>query len=271
MNCGTIGTIASSYRMNVTDPDARAFLIAAGISNQQQQIAVDNLVIAAKANGWWTLCNAIYPIVGGSAFSHKFNLKDPRDLDAAFRLNFQGGWTHSATGANPNGTNAYADTFVVPSTALNLNDVHGSYYSRDNTAFGSEYVIGAFQSGIQEFGLIIRRSGGDYFSILYDETVSLVNGTLADGSGWFLASRASITSNVFYRNGVSVNSNSLANAGTRPTISVYLAALNNMGAAQSFSDKECAFASLGSGISGALSATMYSDIQTFETALERQV
>ena len=52
---------------------------------------------------------ALYPFVGGTATSHKFNLKDPRDLDAAFRLQFNGGWTHNSNGVTPNGTNGYAD------------------------------------------------------------------------------------------------------------------------------------------------------------------
>ena len=29
---------------------------------------------------------AIYPFVGGTATTHKFNLKDPADINAAFRL-----------------------------------------------------------------------------------------------------------------------------------------------------------------------------------------
>ena len=44
------------------------------------------------------------------ASQFKYNLKDPRNLDAAFRQVFNGGWTYSKQGATPNGTNGYSDT-----------------------------------------------------------------------------------------------------------------------------------------------------------------
>jgi hypothetical protein len=99
-------TAASSF-----DPDAQAFITAAAITDPTQQTAIDNLVIGLKTDGLWTNMNVIYPLVGGTASSHKYNLKDPRDLDVAYRLAFFGGWTHDSNGITPNGTNAYADTF----------------------------------------------------------------------------------------------------------------------------------------------------------------
>ena len=92
------------------DADALAFITAAAITDATQQTAIDTLVKGMKADGIWTKMKAIYPFVGGTATTHKWNLKDPRDLDAAFRLVFNGGWTHSSNGALPNGTNGYADT-----------------------------------------------------------------------------------------------------------------------------------------------------------------
>jgi hypothetical protein len=100
----------------VSDSDAQAFLNAAEITNTTQADAVNTLVIGMKAQGLWTKMRAIYPLVGGTASAHKFNLKDPRDLDAAFRLAFIGGWTHDSTGILSNGTNAYANTFFTPVT-----------------------------------------------------------------------------------------------------------------------------------------------------------
>jgi hypothetical protein len=49
---------------------------------------------------------------------------------------FNGGWTHSATGALPNGTTGYANTFLVPSSTLSINSIHLSYYSRTNNTSG---------------------------------------------------------------------------------------------------------------------------------------
>ena len=114
------------------DPDAFAFLTATGITDPTISSAIINLVISLKNFGIWTKMYAIYPMVGGTAFTNKFNLINPLDTNAAFRLNFVGGWTHSANGALPNGTNAYADTFLNPSFTLPLNSHSFGIYSRTN-------------------------------------------------------------------------------------------------------------------------------------------
>jgi hypothetical protein len=111
------------------DPDAQAFITAAGITNSTQQSAIDNLVVGLKADGIWTKMKAIYPFVGDTATQHKYNLKDPRDLDVAFRLSFGGGWTHSSNGALSNGVNAYADTFLIPENVLSNTSYNYSFYS----------------------------------------------------------------------------------------------------------------------------------------------
>lgn len=78
------------------DADALAFITAANITDTTQKSAVTQLVTDLKSANIWTKMKAIYPFVGGTASSHRFNLKDPRDLDVAFRLVFNGGWTHSS-------------------------------------------------------------------------------------------------------------------------------------------------------------------------------
>ena len=69
------------------DSDAQAFITAAGITDSTQQAAITNLVIGLKNDNLWTKMKAIYPFVGGTAASHKFNLKNPLDTNAAYRLN----------------------------------------------------------------------------------------------------------------------------------------------------------------------------------------
>src|SRR4051794_10744124 len=82
----------------VSDTDADAFITATGITNATQQAAIKRLVRDLKGfqNGIYYTVNvwdslvAIYPFVGGTASTHKFNLKDARDLDAAYRLTYTG-------------------------------------------------------------------------------------------------------------------------------------------------------------------------------------
>jgi len=125
------------------DPAAQAFITAAGITDPTQQSAINNLVIGLKADGLWTNMTAIYPFVGGTATTHKYNLKDPRDLDAAYRLSFSGGWTHNANGITGNGVNSYADTFSFSSRTIGV-------YSRVNGKFLGQTA--AFEDGDGNMG-----------------------------------------------------------------------------------------------------------------------
>lgn len=253
------------------DVDAAAFISAAGITVQTQKNAINSLVVAAKTNGWWTLCNAIYPMVGGSAFTHKFNLKDPQDTDAAFRIDFLGGgWTHGSTGATPNGTTSYADTFLVPSTVLPTNDNHISYYSRTNVSSNS-VDIGSDTDTSRRMLMGVRYNGNIIVDMYHfpDSRVSVAN---ADSRGWFVGSRTSSTLLTAYKNGTSVGTS----AGAPSTISgfsIYLANFNAAGtpSAVDYSTRECAFATIGAGISSTIAADMYTDIQAFQTSLARQV
>jgi len=124
---------------DLIDPDAQAFITAAGITDATQQAAINTFVVSWKAANLWTKTKAIYPNVGGSATSHKFNLKDPRDLDAAYRVVFNGGWTHSAAGAVSNGTNAYADTFI---NALNNYSSNTITWGSDRTQTSANVQVG---------------------------------------------------------------------------------------------------------------------------------
>ncbi len=119
------------------DTDAQAFITATNITDSTQQSAINTLVLDLKSANIWSKMKAIYPFVGGTASSHKFNLKDPRDLDVAFRLQFYGGGTHSSNGYQPDGTTAYATTYYKPSG--NFTPFLG-YYSVTNGNTGTDQI-----------------------------------------------------------------------------------------------------------------------------------
>jgi hypothetical protein len=261
----------------VSDPDAQAFINAAVINDQVQANAINTLVIDLKANSLWTKMNAIYPMVGGTATTHKFNLKNPLDTDAAFRLNFIGGITHSANGVAFNGTNAYADTFLTASTVLTANDNSLSYYSRTTAASGALAVdMGAFPNqtvNSSGYSLIVRRSDNtSAFSANTTSTTSFAAFTsTTDGRGYFIGSIINLSSRKFYRNGSTIASNLTTGNQSLPPLKIFLGALSNNNVASLFSIRECAFASIGSGLSDAEAITFYNIVQTFQTTLNRQV
>jgi hypothetical protein len=265
------GVISSGIISGGLDTDAQAFIDAAGITNIQQRYAINKLVLQAKGHGWWNKCNAIYPMVGGTAASHKFNLKDPRDLDAAFRLSFQGTWTHSATGALPDGSTAYADTFMSASAVLTNNDTHLSYYSRTNVNNGTNATELGSSGGPGTIQILIRVSDAFGVSMYQAFGSEFLTGSNTNSACYFMGSRTSSTSLAAYKNGALVGSNTLPVAGSLSTAKIYLAALSNGNTPQNFCPRECAFATIGAGIDSTLAAIMYGDIQDFQVRLNRAI
>ena len=248
------------------DNDAYKFLLAANINDIRIKNAVNQLVINLKAANIWTKMKAIYPMIGGTATTHKFNLKNPADTNAAFRLNFVGGWTHSSNGATPNGTNAYADTYLSPSTQLNLTSTHLSYYSRTDVNL-TQVEIGS-QSAFAYTIIEARTANASYFLV---NTNTIAGVTDTNSAAFYIANRTASNVNNGFRNNIKIF-NSSYNADALPVSNIYIGALNNLaGSAQYYSSKQCSFASIGDGLSDAEALSFYNAVQTFQTTLGRQV
>jgi hypothetical protein len=253
---------------SVIDADAQAFLTAAAITDPTITSAIDTLVVQLKADNIWTKMKALYPFVGGTATTHKYNLKDPRDLDAAFRLTFSGGWTHSSTGATPNGTNAYADTKLIPNTTLSLNSTHISGYLRTNLNSNAP-ILSSENSGTYNNGLYIWPKQVSFgYSVRINDNTSQGGGTRFDDiRGFHVALRTS--SNVKkYRLNNTERFNVTTASTALNTSSIYIAASRNNA---NYFNNELAFSSIGDGLTDAEAANYYTAVQTFQTSLNRQV
>ena len=254
----------------VSDADAQSFVVAAGLTSSVQANAVNTLVASLKSAGIWTKMKAIYPMVGGSAASHKFNLKDPRDLDAAFRLAFTAGWVHSSTGAKPNsiGTGDYANTFFTPNS---LSSIHTSYYSRTNISVTSNQILfDAFQAGGAQTYQFYFDTNGNIYHDVFNTGGGRINISFSSTNGFYIGSRLNLTSNKIYKNSNLIVSNSNG-GGTLPTIPLYMAAANTSGGAVVFSKLETAFASIGDGLTDTEASNLYTAVQAYQTTLGRQV
>jgi len=260
-NSNTITPIAA------LDPDAQAFITAAAITDPTQQAAINTLVVDLKGYSIWTKMKALYPFVGGTASQHKFNLKDPRDLDVAFRLVFNGGWTHSSTGATPNGTNAYADTFLNPSTSLTTASAHFSKYNRTNDLVGNK-VDGIFDANNNSF------FQQNYVSAngIIGEIGSIATYTQTDSRGLFTMSRTA--TNVFkvFKNSSSVATNTTTITNI-PNFNFFIGVRNDgsTGGKAFYNSYQCAFASLGDGLTDTEATNFYTAVQAFQTTLNRQI
>lgn len=255
------------------DPDAVAFLNAANITNATIITAINELVVALKDYGIWTKMKSIYPFVGGSASSHRWNLKDARDLDAAYRLVFSGGWAHASTGATPNGTTGYADTFLTLSAAGAFNNMHMSYYSRTNNAGSASFKVEMGRgdgSGGSYANLYLRGDGLNTFGGGLGSNSA--NSTNTNSACFGMISATSSTSLKSYKNGVVDTTNTSTQTNTASTtLSIFIGSQGNSSLATNFTDRECAFASIGDGLNDTEAANLYTAVQAFQTTLGRQI
>lgn len=253
--------------VNKLDSDALAFINAAGITNSTQKSAINSLVVGLKNNSLWTKCIAIYPFVGGTATTHRFNLRDPRDLNAAFRLQFFGGGTHSANGYSGNGSNSYADTFLSTSNLTNNN--HLSIYIRTNVD-EVKVDIGAYESLPSGRAFDIEsRITNLFYGVNFIPSVN-PNFSNTDSRGFYLNTRTTSTNHKIYKNGIlQVTNNSSGTSGF--TRNILIAARNESGTPSFFASKQYAFVSIGTSLTDAEAATYNTIVQTYQTTLGRQV
>jgi hypothetical protein len=282
INLGLIGS-----QIVGIDPDAAAFFVRVNIATGTvsgdfltvtEKTAINNLVISLKSNSLWTPMKAIYPMVGGGTGTTaqrqaacSQNLKS-----SSFTGTFTAtGWTFASTGVTPNGLNGHMDTNLTPSSSLTQDSTHLSYYSRTNIANQFQFEIGCFNvgtggNGSSSFG-ISYASPANTFRLRISSATPTTTYTVTDSRGFFIGNRTNATQQKIYNAGVLVDTFS-ANSDGLSTIQIALAA-NRIAAAAlgDYSTKECAFASIGDGLTDPQAASFYTAVDTFQTTLLRNV
>jgi hypothetical protein len=253
-----------------------------GITGLQVWQAVDTGIVALKAADiygptWtgWTVGKAnllaLYPVIGGSAATHKFNASNPLDTDAAFRLQFFGGWTHSNTGMKPNGTNAYADTFVNPnlqSAFMNATSGSAGVYLRENNNASIGDLGNYNATGASNLAIMAKfqASNDAYYRAM--NTADILVTPVTDARGMTIINTRTTNSRRFVKNGVLLNTNTNATSSPPESRKIVLASLN---ATQFRSAREQAGAFIASGLTDAQELALRNFFQNLNTALNRQV
>ena len=253
-----------------TDVDAISYINAS--SNTIFQDIIDDMFIGFKTQGLYAKTPAFYPFLGTTAAQHKWNAKNPLDTNAAFRLQFFGGGTHSNLGYQCNGTNAYANTFLVPSAVQNLNS-NGLTITvgTNNVTTKNDIVeIGSFVS-ITQASLITTKSNNTIF-----RRASRMNGVIIlqdnqnDAKGIFTSVKQSSTVTKLLRNKVEIASGN--SGGTLPTVSVFIGNMSLSGSpyADGWSNQRIQFAAIHEGLTDAEVIALHTIIDNFESAIGRK-
>ena len=257
------------------DPDAQAFIDAVVLGGDTLTIpekeAINNLVLDLKTYGLYYKMVFFYPLIGGTASAHKWNLINPVNTDAGFRITFNGGWTHSASGARADGVNAWGNTHFLPSVdvaAYSLtNDLGMGVYINLNTT--GNYDLGAYQPSKGDWLVYVRNSSNLCLFDGFAGSAFISYTPVTDSSGHWINNKTTSTVVEGYKDGVRV-----VNQGSRtpmlpPNQTIAIAASNRIGAACCFSDRQYVTIHLGSALTTTEAADLYTTLTTYNTSLGR--
>jgi hypothetical protein len=283
MILATHGIVGSSIVQIVYDADAQAFFdrvaTAGGTLSNTEKLAVNQLVLDMKDDGIWTKMKAIYPMVGGGTGTTAArqaacaqNLKS-----SSFTGTFTSGWTFASTGVTPNGSSAYMDTSLIPNTSLLLNSVSISYYNRTASAASSSFSVsmGCSLSATNNIALVIKRGFDNLrYVAIYSDTFSANATTTSNWQGFWVGNKQSSNNLKLIQNNTTLGNNITTNINTSiPNVPIYIGVLNGTSApvSQTFDNKQCAFASIGDGLTDSEASNLYTAVQAFQTTLSRNV
>lgn len=251
-------SIGSSSNAVILDPATILFVQNANITNITQIYAINNLVVSLKDEGLWDKMYCVYPFVGGSASSNKYNLIDTSN----YKLTFNGGWTHLASGSLPNGVNTYADTNFIPNSIPypDYESFHISYYSTADTNTNA-VDIGVFNPNpfYDQTSIALNYSNTTAYSV--NNGSGSISRTFPT-TGLFLATVIGVDRKL-YRNGINIHSYS-GPANLAQPRSVWIAARNNDG---EYTDRPVNFSSIGMHLDNSESSIFYGIVQSFLTEL----
>ena len=198
----------------------------------------------------------------------KFNLVNPEDSDAAFRLTYSGSWNPGYSGVRSDvQVGSYIDTKLNPSQSLELNSAHLAVYSNTATNLPTLAVAGAVASLTEQFTFTL--SGTDIYYKVNSGNIS-VNSSIDNSLlGFTLANRISSTETRNARNLTPIQRPTPSIASPNKTL--WIGDWNYTPGNYYPSDLQYTITTIGDGLTDYEAKALYWIVQKFQTTLGRQV
>lgn len=258
----TYSGAAEQSAQDSTDADAAAYIAAAGLTDPTETGALNDLVVALKSNSLWTKITGFW-VFWDSFNESKFNLVNPTDSDAAFRLVQQGSGTFSNGYTNQN--LAYLNTKITPDEAN-----ASGYFTRvlgvltdvaeSNTDFGRLTVTGDTSNDLIQ----IKNGSNNLFS-----RCGTLSGGLTIANATAIGRYAIVTgsgTHAVYKNGSSISSGSQTTLVDSNKEFLIGAGGNN---GTQYATKKYSFAGIMDELTSGEVSTLDGLLSTFNTALGR--
>ncbi len=226
------------------DPDAQAYFNAnTAITSPSDKNEINNFYLGLKSDGIYSKLKAMYLPIWGSAATCKWNLVNPLDTNAAYRLTFSTGWTFSSNGMTP--LNAYSDTFLITNTAFATDhNKHLSFYNQINVTATNSSSIGSDNAAAGWCRMSVK--SGSNAAIVFGGTNGTGTVANADSRGFYIGNRPTSTTAQLYKNGTLIQNGGVANGtSSQLAISLLIGAARSSGAIVYYDNKKCSFASIG--------------------------
>lgn len=267
------------------DTDAYKFLEITQTTDTATRTGINNFVTTLKNNGIWYKMSGVYPFIGGTVYTNRLNLKDPRDLDSAFRLVFDGAGTvfSSNSGVNFAGTDDYADVLFNPNANLTGVPVHLSFLSLENFEQGVDMgccnynfsnprlIVGAENSQDEAFFDSYSTLGGGRVELQQPTVLSrafYTTSRITPTSGFMLLFNDSTTPTTGARNIVDITS-----SAAKPNFNIFLGAINNGGNVYNanLANRKFGFFSVGDGLTSGECVNLYSAVKQLQFDMSRNL
>jgi hypothetical protein len=174
-----------------------------------------------------------------------------------------------------NGTNGYADTFLVPNTTLAAADsVHLSIYSRTDQAAPTDLEMGTYDGNSNSLlALGLDRAASPTGTYAWINNAFTISFSDTNSAAFYIATRVGSVQKIF-RN--LVIGATYSNAGAlRATTKIFIANAYSQPYSGPdpglYSNKQYAFASIGDGLTDTEAANFYTAVQAYQLALNRNV
>lgn len=250
------------------DPDAQAFITAAGITDVTQKSAINQLVLDLKGYGLWSKMLAVYPMVGGTSTSCSYNLKNT----STYQITWNGSITFTNNGVASNSADPanYGDTHFNPSinftsaTNLSMGVYTGTSYT---TSYTGELGVGDANNAIN--GNMIYACSANRFIVTEGTNYNIYSPV---GELGFWSAVKDGTSVTGYR-----NANLLINATDSSTFlangNIWVLGINNTNSPgyYNMSIRRNQFTYLGDALNSTEISNLYTAVQAYQTTLGRQV
>ena len=205
----------------------------------------------------------------------KFNLRNPVDTNAGFRLVYNGNWNPGYSGVKPDGVTAYGDTKLIPSSSLIQNNTHISLYSRTD-ALTPAIDMGSWNGStrlLMTLNYYNGSTGIGFEADHYLEATSRVAASNSDSRGFYSSVRISSNSHKAYKNNIQLGVTNTSTPGSiaNLTLPIWIGASSNTGVFKGYSTKEFGFTTIGDGLTDYEAKALYWIVQKYQTTLGRQV